>query len=119
MDPVAPPRLQLLKLASLAIHRIDELVAGDCVKVASGDPSEIFIFTHMLPAVSHKFVSPQSASGSKIALTSGSCVHVNGALIPVGAMSVGDRPRLCSSEGTTITSISCLASADLYNPQTL
>jgi hypothetical protein len=98
---------------------MDELVAGDRVKVASGVFSEVFMFTHKLPAGSHHFVSLLTTSGHRIALTSGHYLHVNGALAPAGAVSVDDRLQLGSGESTSVTAISFLESTGLYNPQTL
>jgi hypothetical protein len=113
------PASATVELASGAIRRMDELAAGDRVKVASGVFSEVFMFTHKLAAGSFEFVKINTASGNTLSLTGGHYIYVNGALSPAETVVVGDELQLGSGDVTTVTEVSCVEGTGLYNPQTL
>jgi Hint module len=103
-----------------AVKRMDELLAGDRVHVGRGQFSEVFMFTHKTADVESEFVVVDTASsGSRLRLSPGHYMYVNGALAAAKTVSVGDSVELGDGSMDTVSAVSAAVLKGLYNPQTL
>jgi hypothetical protein len=103
-----------------AVKRMDELLAGDRVHVGRGQFSEVFMFTHKTADVESEFVVVHTASsGSRLRLSPGHYMYVNGALAAAKTVTVGDSVELGDGSMDTVAAVSTAVLKGLYNPQTL
>jgi hypothetical protein len=109
----------LVELESGIPKRMDELAVGDRVKVGNNLFSDIFMFTHKLPAIKNNFVVIRTVSGQVITLTPGHFIYLNNDLVDSAAAKVGDIIFLGNGALSTVSAVSQTVEAGLYNPQTL
>jgi Hint module len=109
----------LVELESGAPKRMDQLAVGDRVKVGLNRYSDIFMFTHKVPAVRNDFVVIRTASGHAITLTPGHFIYLNNALADSATAKVGDKVFLGNGAQTVVSSVGRTVEAGLYNPQTI
>jgi Hint module len=109
----------LVELESGIPKRMDELAVGDRVKVGNNLYSDVFMFTHKIPAVRNNFVVIRTVSGEAITLTPGHFIYLNNALVDSATAKVGDTIFLGSGAVSVVSSVSQTVEAGLYNPQTV
>jgi hypothetical protein len=103
-----------------AVKRMDELLAGDRVHVGRGQFSEVFMFTHKTADVYSEFVIVDTAAtGSRLRLSPGHYMYVNGGLAAAKTVAVGDSVELGDGSMDTVAAVSSAVLKGLYNPQTL
>jgi Hint module len=99
---------------------MDALVAGDRVHVGRGQFSDVFMFTHKTAGVQAEFVVIDAAvSRSRLRVTPGHYIYVNGALAAAHTATIGDSIELADGSVDTIAAVSTAVLPGLYNPQTL
>lgn len=96
-----------------------ELSIGDSVKVGLNQFSKVFMFTHKMSDVVHKFVTLETSSGASLALTKGHYIYADGALVAAGDVQIGSQVRLGSGATDTVVAVGSKISSGLYNPQTV
>jgi hypothetical protein len=95
------------------------LAVGDLVQVAPGEFSPVFMFTHKMGGVEHRFVELTTDSGAKLALTAGHYIYASGCLVAAEAVNVGDVLELADGSTSPVTSVATRVAEGLYNPQTV
>lgn len=95
-----------------------DLQIGDVVRVAPGEFSEVFMFTHRLSDVVYPFVVLTTIRAN-ISLTSGHFLYVNDDLVTAKTARPGDFLHLQDGSKDVITSVRTELRRGLYNPQTI
>lgn len=98
--------------------RMDQVKVGDRVRVANGQFSTVFMFTHKLRDVAWTFVKLDTEAGMTIRLTTGHYIYVGDRLMAAGAVKVGDTLTLADERRTVVTNVARVSGRGLYNPQT-
>lgn len=106
-------------LDSGVIRKMADLSIGDRVYTGNGLYSDVFMFTHKLSESQHRFLHIGTASGSKLKVTPGHYLYVNGNLAPAKAIALGDMLELADGSSEPVTQVSEVEASGLYNPQTL
>lgn len=117
------PDFATVRLQSGDVKRMGDLEIGDWVQVSTNEFSPVFMFTHRMSSLG---IGPQTysrlvtASGHALTLTPSHYLYVNGALKPAGVVVPGDVLVLADGRVSEVRAVgNILASAGLYNPQTL
>eukprot|EP00178_Gracilaria_changii_P010798 TRINITY_DN3133_c0_g1_i1.p1 TRINITY_DN3133_c0_g1~~TRINITY_DN3133_c0_g1_i1.p1 ORF type:complete len:445 (+),score=82.14 TRINITY_DN3133_c0_g1_i1:473-1807(+) len=118
-DPVCFPADGTVLLEDGSVKRMDEVEIGDSVMVGEKQFSEVFMFSHRLASVKHRFVRMELANGLSIEATTGHYVYVNGRLLAASSVKVGDRMELVSGDRVAVSRVSVVKKSGLFNPQTL
>lgn len=108
-----------VELEDGTIKKMEEISLGDSVKVAEGQFSDIFMFTHKDASRTYSFVKIYTESGAVISATPGHYIYVNGNLAAAKTAIVGDNLELGNGQATTVTAVERVRKVGLYNPQTL
>ena len=92
---------------------------GDRVMVGQHQYSEVFMFTHALGDVRHKFVSLKTAAGNVIQLTSGHHIYASGKLVRADQVQIGAKLRLADGTSSPVVNVGSVIAHGLFNPQTV
>ncbi len=101
---------ETIKMASLKI--------GDEVSIGNGQYSEVFMFTHRLPAMHTEFLQVTTASGARLRLSAGHYLPVNGEYAAADTVRVGDEVVLGDGVNSRVVRVDTVADVGLFNPQT-
>lgn len=102
-----------------SLARMDELAAGDVVKVAAGRYSPVFAFTHADGDAVAQFVRVETRAGKALRLTAGHYLRVGGALVAAKAVRVGDFVELGDGRVDQVVGVGRFVGKGLFNPQTV
>lgn len=114
------PATATVELISGKSKSMDQLVAGDKVRVGPKEFSEVYFFSTQLQETTSKFVKIISEHGPALSLTAGHYLYVNGnELRQAGDVKVGDVVLLANGTKSPVTEITSEWGPGLYNPHTL
>lgn len=117
-ESVCFPASATVELENGSLKYMDEIELGDHIKVASGEFSPVFMFSHKNAEVDYSFVIVTTVSGESLRLTKGHYLYVNCQLVAAKAIRAGD--ALTTENGlTTVATVSTTVDTGLYNPQTV
>jgi Hint module len=113
---------QSAESGGLQTVRMSELSIGDRVLVgAGGAVSDVFMFTHKTAHEMSSFIRIVTEAGHSVAATPGHYFPIeNHGLLPASAIQVGNAVQIAASgRWSPVVSLSRVALAGLYNPQTI
>jgi Hint module len=99
--------------------RMDEVAIGDSIHVGAGEFSAVYGFTHKDAAITSSFLRVHTAAGATLTATHGHYTYVNGDLLPMSSVQIGDMLTLASGEPSAAVAAETVVGLGLYNPQTL
>ncbi|PXF41276.1 Warthog protein 6 [Gracilariopsis chorda] len=112
------PAHATVELEDGSFKTMDSIELGDRVKVASGEFSPVFMFTHKMAGISYSFVRLTASSGHSLELTKGHYLYVNGDLAAAESVHVGDSIETDAGV-VSVSAVARVVSRGLYNPQTV
>jgi len=92
---------------------------GDRVQVGPNKFSDVYMFSHNIPAAKAEFVRITTASNAVLRITSAHYLYVNDVLATAGSVRVGDKITLANGTASTVAAVSSVWSEGIYNPHTL
>jgi hypothetical protein len=120
MCPGCFPATATVELISGKTKTMDQLVAGDQVRVGVKEFSEVYFFSTQLEETTSKFVKIATEHGPALSLTSGHYLYVNGHEVrQADDVKVGDVVILANGTKSPVVGISAEWGPGLYNPHTL
>lgn len=118
-ETVCFPGRATVELRDGSTKRMSEVAIGDIVRTSATSFSQVFMFTHKLSDVTHKFVNLRTSHSARtLQLTPGHYLYVNNRLSAAHTVKVGDTVSTINGPDTVI-SISTSTEIGLYNPQTV
>eukprot|EP00180_Rhodochaete_pulchella_P002374 Plantae.Rhodophyta-Rhodochaete_pulchella.ctg35943.p1 GENE.Plantae.Rhodophyta-Rhodochaete_pulchella.ctg35943~~Plantae.Rhodophyta-Rhodochaete_pulchella.ctg35943.p1 ORF type:complete len:418 (+),score=50.92 Plantae.Rhodophyta-Rhodochaete_pulchella.ctg35943:154-1254(+) len=96
-----------------------DLAIGDVVRVSEAQYSRVFFFSHRTRRGLHEFLRITAADGSKVVLSPGHYVYLNGHPMPARKAKPGDLLRTSRSGLARVVSAERIVADGLYNPHTL
>lgn len=111
------PASSLVKLENGNVIRMEELQIGDRVEVATGQSSQVMLFTHANSVVLSPFVRLTTSSGKQISASGGHFLYCNGVLTRAQDVKVGD--WLTEEGNGTVSKVEWSRERGLFNPQTV
>lgn len=102
-----------------ALKMIKDVTVGDSVSVGHGMKSEVFTFSHYEPEAWTQFVVIWTRCNSKVLLTSGHFLYVNGQLRQAGVVQVGDFLRVSNGSWCDVIKVGQERRMGLFNPHTV
>jgi Hint module len=96
-----------------------EVAIGDSVHVGAGEFSAVYGFTHKDAAITSSFLRVHTAAGATLTATHGHYTYVNGNLLPMSFVQIGDMWTLASGEPSVVVAVETVVDLGLYNPQTV
>lgn len=118
-DAVCFPAHATVQLEDGSVKSMALLQLGDRVRVAPNLFSDVFMFTHKLAHVSHRFVRIRTRSGHSLSLTNGHYLYVNGATAAASTVKPGDSVTLADATISTVIAVDSVVAKGLFNPQTV
>lgn len=114
------PATATVELISGKTKSMDQVVAGDQVRVGPKEFSEVYFFSTQLHETTSKFVKIETEHGPSLSLTGGHYLYVNGnELRQAWDVKAGDVVVLANGTKSPVTGISSDWAPGLYNPHTL
>jgi Hint module len=107
------------ELENGGLKRMDALEIGDRVKVAKGEFSDIYMFSHKIENTVNTFVEISTSASSTMSLTPGHYLYVNGILKAAEEVKIGDSVELGCGNTARVTTVNITSKRGLYNPHTL
>lgn len=107
-----------VELEDGSFKTMDSIEIGDSVKVASGEFSPVFMFTHKMADIPYSFVRLTASSGHSLELTKGHYLYVNGGLAAAESVRVGDSIQTDAGV-VSVSAVDRVVSRGLFNPQTV
>ncbi len=108
-----------VELRSGKMVQMRDLQVGDEVAVGKGKFSKVFMFTHKMRWWKNSYVTLKTESGAMVSATEDHFIYVNGRLMPVGRVGVGQFLELENGTSSRVVKVSREFADGLYNPQTL
>lgn len=107
-----------------AAVRLADVSVGDALRVgADGASSDVYMWSHRLPAGRHPFVRLRTASGGALTASPGHLIYANGVRTPASAVVVGDTLPAVAADGTVtpavVVAVERVVAEGLYHPHTL
>lgn len=118
-DAVCFPADASVELEDGSVKAMADVQLGDRVKVGPEHFSDVFMFTHKLAQVRHRFVHIHTQSGHSLALTKGHYLYVNGVTAAASTVKVGDSVMLADHSISVVTMVDEVIGRGLFNPQTV
>lgn len=101
---------------------MNQLEAGDVIRHAEHNEknafSNVFLFTHRMPAVKKWFYKISTATGHSVTMTAKHYLHANNQLVSADAVVLGDMLRTVSGN-SPVVAISRVQEEGLYAPHTM
>lgn len=127
-DDVCFPADATVQRRDGAVVPLSAVAIGDELRVApgAGDAawSRVYMFSHRLMHGGRPFVELTTASGAALTATASHLVYASGALVPAGAVAVGDALEVVDAAtgeavSSPVVAIRTVVRAGLVNPHTL
>ncbi|GAB0489208.1 hypothetical protein MMPV_000425 [Pyropia vietnamensis] len=123
--PACFPASAMVQRPDGTAMRLADVAVGDALRVGpDGATSEVYMWSHRLPAGRHPFVRLRTAGGSSLTASPGHLVYASGVRKPASAVVVGDTLPEVAANGTAaapavVVAVERVEEDGLYNPHTL
>lgn len=118
-DNVCFPSSARVTVQDGSVKRMDQLAIGEEVQVGPQLFSAVFMFTHKSQNVDYRFLEISVDTGSKLLLTDGHFLYLNGEMAMAKTTQVGDTVSLSDGGKGSVVAVSYRNARGLYNPQTM
>lgn len=118
------PASAMVRRADGTAVRLADVAVGDALRVGGGGAvSDVYMWSHRLPAGRHPFVRLRTADGGALTASPGHLVYANGERTPASAVAVGDTLPAVAADGSVtparVVAVERVVEAGLYHPHTL